>query len=124
LILWSIKRGCSFALFHLDDLEDLSRGLTWSETEVSVGESKRLTTLKCTKRQRAEAMPLYVSSLVSTLPVPFKGKLEQFKDLFDGRASIYTAVDDDTSNNDDSNEGIVMAATQMMELVSWIWSLN
>jgi hypothetical protein len=33
-----------------------------------------------------------------------KGKLEQFKYLFDGGASIYTAVDDDTSDNDDSDE--------------------
>jgi hypothetical protein len=73
-----------FAFFHRDDWEDLSQGLTWSETEVSVGESKRLITYKCTKRQRAEAMALCVSSLVRTLPVPLKGKLEQFKDLFDG----------------------------------------
>jgi hypothetical protein len=88
-----------------------------------VGESKRLITYKCTKRQRAEAMALCVSSLVRTLPVPLKGKLEQFKDLFDGGASIYTAFNDDTSDNDDSDE-IVMAAPQMMvmELVSWIWS--
>jgi hypothetical protein len=68
------------------------------------GESKRLITNKCTKRQRAEAMALCVSSLVSTLPVPLKGKLEQLKDLFDGGASIYTAVNDDTSDNDDSDE--------------------
>jgi hypothetical protein len=33
-----------------------------------------------------------------------KGKLEQSKDLFDGGASIYTAVNDDISDNDDSDE--------------------
>jgi hypothetical protein len=73
-----------FAFLQRDDWEDLSRGLTWSETEVSVGESKRLITYKCTKRQRAEAMALCVSSLAITLPVPLKGRLVHYEDIFDG----------------------------------------
>lgn len=90
-----------FAFFHRDDWEDLSRGLTWSETEVSVGESKRLITYKCTKRQRTEAMALCLSSLASTLPVPLKGQLELFRDLFEGGVCIHTALDDNTSLHSD-----------------------
>lgn len=93
-----------FAFFHRDDWEDLSRGLTWSETEVSVGESKRLITYKCTKRQRAEAMALCLSSISTTLPVPLKGQLEHFRDIFDGGVSIHTALDDTTLQSDDIDE--------------------
>ena len=93
-----------FAFFHRDDWEDLSRGLTWSETEVSVGESKRLITYKCTKRQRAEAMALCVSSLAITLPVPLKGKLVHYKDTFDGGVSIRNALHDDSDQHDDEDE--------------------
>lgn len=47
-----------------------------------------------------------MSSLATTFPVPLKSKLEQFKDLFDGGASIETALNDDTEvdGDDDTSE--------------------
>jgi hypothetical protein len=59
-----------YAFFNRDDWEDLSRGLPWSETEVSQGERQR-----CTGADRVRAMLECVRYLEKLIPVPKKDSL-------------------------------------------------
>jgi hypothetical protein len=71
-----------YAFFHRDDWQDLSRGLTWSETEVFEGESKRLIGYLCDDDLRRVAMRKCTRYLVPDLPVPDKDDLQDYRERF------------------------------------------
>jgi hypothetical protein len=72
----------------MHDWEDLSRGLTWSETEVSQGERQRLIAYRCTSSDRTRAMLECVRYLEKLLPVPKKDTLNQYSENYSSGHAI------------------------------------
>jgi hypothetical protein len=70
------------------DWEDLSRGLTWSETEVSQGERQRLIAYRCTGADRARAMLECVRYLEKLMPVPKKNSLAEYRERYSSGYNI------------------------------------
>lgn len=81
-----------FAFIHRDDWDDLSRGITWSETQVSEGESLRLIPYRCTKLLRDRTMALCINALDMEVAVPHKNTLERIKNRFYSNPSIDNAI--------------------------------
>jgi hypothetical protein len=77
-----------YAFFNRDDWEDLSRGLTWSETEVSQGERQRLIAYRCTGADRARAMLECVRYLEKLMPVPKKDSLAEYRERYSSGYNI------------------------------------
>jgi hypothetical protein len=97
-----------YAFFNRDDWEDLSRGLTWSETDVSQGETIRLIGYQCTAQERLDAMNRCIHHLVMDLPVPMKLALQEKRNRFKPGVTIRNLFlcENDVDNADDDDDDL------------------
>jgi hypothetical protein len=66
----------------------MTRGLTWSETEVSQGERQSLIAYRCTGADRARAMLESVRYLEKLMPVPKKDALAEYRERYSSGYNI------------------------------------
>lgn len=93
-----------YAFYNRDDWEDLSRGLTWSETEVSQGERQRLIAYRCTREDRAHAMIECIRHLEMLQPVPKKNILKEYRQNFSVGLNIEDIMTIHNSSSSDEEE--------------------
>jgi hypothetical protein len=89
-----------YAFYNRDDWEDLSRGLTWSETEVSQGERQRLIAYRCTREDRARAMIECIRHLEMLLP----DELTHYRQSFSAGLNIEDIMTSHHRNHDSSSD--------------------
>jgi hypothetical protein len=98
-----------YAFFHRDDWQDLSRGLTWSETEVLEGESKRLIGYRCDDDDRNTAMDRCTRFLIPDLAVPEKETLQWSLDRFllgESVVDIFSEEDIEENRDDEDDNDL------------------
>jgi hypothetical protein len=107
-----------YAFFNRDDWDNLSVGLTWTETEVAKGETKRLVPYQCSESRRSKVIKLCSRSMLQDPPDPEGDTLISyfrkqylhnnniFEDIISGRVIVLPApvVDRDQEEEDEQED--------------------